>query len=42
MQVQRVVFDKNNWKEYYKPKIIDFWETVNNYEDSDGFRSDSD
>ena len=44
MQVQRIVFDKNNWKEYYKPKILDFWETVNNYEhsDEDDFRSDSD
>jgi putative phage-type endonuclease len=44
MQVQRIVFDKNNWKEYYKPKIIEFWETVNNYEhsDEDDFRSDSD
>lgn len=44
MQVQRIVFDKNNWKEYYKPKILDFWETVNNYEhsDEDEFRSDSD
>lgn len=44
MQVQRVVFDKNNWKEYYKPKILDFWETVNSYEvsDEDDFRSDSD
>ena len=44
MQVQRVAFDKNNWKDYYKPKILDFWEAVNNYEhsDEDDFRSDSD
>ena len=44
MQVQRILFDKNEWETYYKPKIIEFWDTVNNYVDSDdgGFRSDSD
>ena len=44
MQIQRVLFNKNEWEEYYKPKIIDFWDTVNNYVDSDvdEFRSDSD
>jgi len=44
MQVQRILFDKKEWESYYKPKIIEFWDTVNNYEDSeeDQFRSDSD
>jgi putative phage-type endonuclease len=44
MQIQRVLFNKNEWEEYYKPKIIDFWDTVNNYIDTDvdEFRSDSD
>lgn len=44
MQIQRVTFDAKQWEEYYKPKIKDFWEAVNNYEDSDidEFRSDSD
>ena len=44
IQVQRVIFDKKEWEEYYKPKIIDFWEAVNEYVDTDvdEFRSDSD
>ena len=44
VQVQRVLFNKNEWEEYYKPKIIDFWDTVANYVDTDNdeFRSDSD
>jgi putative phage-type endonuclease len=44
MQIQRILFDKKNWEIYYKPKIIEFWDTVNNYVDSEdcGFRSDSD
>tara|TARA_Y100000389_G_C17456524_1_gene518549 strand:- start:1568 stop:2497 length:930 start_codon:yes stop_codon:yes gene_type:complete len=44
MQIQRVTFDLKQWEEYYKPKIKDFWEAVNNYQDSDEdeFRSDSD
>tara|TARA_B100000401_G_scaffold412035_1_gene331243 strand:- start:46 stop:969 length:924 start_codon:yes stop_codon:yes gene_type:complete len=44
IQVQRILFNKKEWESYYKPKIIEFWDTVNNYEDSeeDQFRSDSD
>jgi len=44
MQIQRVTFDAKQWEEYYKPKIKNFWEVVNNYQDSDEdeFRSDSD
>lgn len=44
IQVQRVLFDKKEWEGYYKPKIIEFWDVVNNYVDTeeDEFRSDSD
>lgn len=42
MNIQRVMFDKKQWDELYKPKIIDFWNVVNNYTEPEIFRSDSD
>jgi hypothetical protein len=43
MNIQRILFDKEKWESFYKPKILDFWDAVKNYKDDNfDFHSDSD
>lgn len=43
-QIQRIRFNKKEWEYEYKPKIIEFWECVQKYDENEiyGFGSDSD
>lgn len=43
MNIQRILFDKEKWESFYKPKILEFWDAVKNYKDDNfDFHSDSD
>lgn len=43
-QIQRIYFNKKEWEYEYKPKILEFWDCVQKYDENEiyGFGSDSD
>ena len=44
MNIQRINFDEDKWNDYYIPKLKEFWDKVQSYEEDNkiDFRSDSD